>query len=1049
MKKFTLSAILLTTFLFFGNKNISYGQLLLDENFSYPAGSLLTANGWTAHSGGGTQPITVSSGGLTYSGYVDSGIGNAALVDNNGEDDNKTFSTQSSGTVYVAYMVNVTSIAAGYFFHLGGTPIGTTFRGKVFMDATSHFGISVGSNTGTYSATTFTLGTTYLLVIKYEIVAGTNNDKVSLFIFSSGVPATEPVTPTIGPLTDAAQSDINPGCVAIRQYSASENLMVDGIRVGNAWSDIYANVILPPPTNYPTNFAGNTAPFTINLTWADAVGGQLPAAYLVLGSNANNIIPPVDGVPVPDDPNLAAGTGALNIIQGIQAASFTNLPSNTQYYFKIFPYTNTGSNIKYKTDGTPPEVTITTSDHVLINAKNFDDQTFDPWDTISLSSNKGWIIQSTGGNYYAYINGFGGSENSDDWLISPSMNFDAFQEETLTFLTASNFTGPDLEIKISTDYVTGANPNTGTWTALTATLSPGSYTWTPSGNVDLSTFNGGNIHVAFRYVSGTGSGNAKVWEVDNIMICGRPSNLATVITDPAITNITHVSVTAGGTVVNDGGAAIIARGICYSTNPNPTIADPHTTEPGTLGYFTSNLTGLTPQTTYYIRAYATTANGNGYGNDVSFTTLCEPLAPVIDFYADTLVIKVGDTINFFDASLYCPTFWKWSFVGGEPYESYAQNPTNIVYNYPGEYTVCLDASNTYGYTSRCKEAYITVLGATNAKIVITEIMYNPPEHGTDTLEFIELLNIDSITWNLQDFYFDQGVTFVFPNISLAPGDFLLVAKSSAAMQTAFGKDAQQWTEGSLNNNGEPIVIKDYLGYLVDSVYYGSTPPWDTLANGQGPSLELCDPYSDNTDPANWRHAIEFQLINTAGDTIWASPLDGCSYPPVADFSASDTSIVEFEFVTFTDASSPNTSNWEWTFEGGIPVTFSGQTPPPIQYYNMGIYTVTLVVSNLAGNNTLDKIDYIEVGPSGISDKHAAGFTIYPNPSNGKFKVILKNSNPVQFRIIDQISNIILERKSDNQVNLFDRSTLIPGIYMIQATDLITKQSYIQKLVIQR
>jgi len=1048
MKKFTLLAIFFTAFLIFGNQHVGFGQLLLDEDFSYPAGDLITSYGWVAHSGGGTQPITVNNGGLIYTGYIDSDIGNAALVDNNGEDDNKSFTIQTSGVVYTAFMIKITGVAAGYFFHLGGTPIGTSFRGKVFMDASSHFGISVGSNTGTFAGSTFTIGTTYLLVLKYEIIAGTNNDKVSLFILSGGVPTTEPVTPTIGPLTDAAQSDINPGCVAIRQYSASENFIIDGIRVANSWDDVM-NATIPPPTNYPTNFTASTAPVSINLSWVDAVGGQLPSTYLVLGSNVDNIVPPVDGVPVPNDPNLAAGTAALNVSQGIQAASFTDLPPNTPYYFKIFPYTNSGSKIKYKTDGTPPSATATTTDHQTIISKNFNDQTFDPWDTISLSSNKSWIIQSTGGNYYAYINGFGGSANSDDWLISPSMDFDATQDETLTFLTASNFTGPDLEVKVSTDYITGENPNTGTWTPLTATLSPGSYAWTSSGNVDVSGFNGGNVHVAYRYISGTGSGNAKVWEVDNIRITGRPSNVATVTTDPTVTNITHNSATAGGTVINDGGAAITARGICYSTNPNPTIADLHTTETGTLGYFTSNLVGLTPQTDYYLRAYATTSNGNGYGDVVSFTTLCEPYRPLVAFYADTLTILAGSSIDFFDTSLYCPTYWKWSFVGGEPYESYDQNPVDIVYNYPGVYNVCLDASNSYGLSSLCKEAYIHVLGPTNAKIVMTEIMYNPPEHGTDTLEFIELINNDNVAWNLKDFYFDAGITYVFPDISLAPGAYLLVAKSSSAMQNAFGKNALQWTEGSLNNNGEPIVIKDNLGFLVDSVYYGSAPPWDTLANGFGPSLELCDPNSDNTDPVNWRHAIEFQLINTAGDTIWASPLDGCSYPPVADFSAGDTTIVEHEFVNFTDASSSNTADWEWTFEGGAPGTYSGKTPPPIQYNDMGVYDVTLRVSNIAGNHTLVKTNYIEVGPTGISTKDAAGFTVYPNPSNGTFKVILKTDNPVYIRIFDQLSNVVLERQSDIRVNLFDQSTLTSGIYMIQVTDLITKKSFIQKLVIQQ
>jgi len=1046
MKKFTIFAMFFTACLFLGIQSTSFGQLLLDENFSYPAGALITANGWTAHSGGGTQPITVSSGGLTFTGYVDSGIGNAALVDNTGEDDNKTFAPQATGSVYVSFMVNVATVSAGYFFHIGPSPIGTTFRGRVFMDATNHFGVGVGG-TATYASTTFSTGTTYLLVLKYENVTGATNDKVSLYIFSSPMPATEPGTPTIGPLVDASQADITPGAVALRQYSATQNILVDGIRVGTSWSDIYANVVLPVPTNYPTNFAATTSPFTINLNWVDAVGGQLPSSYLILASAANDIVAPVDGVPVPNNPNLAAGTGAVNVSQGVQTATFTNLPSSTPYYFKIFPYTNGGSDIKYKTDGTPPFLTVTTTDHVLILAKTFNDQLFDPWDTISVNGGplaKNWQIQGSAGNYYAYINGY--QVTSDDWLISPSMNFDATQEEILTFITASNFTGPMLEVKASTDYVTGADPSSGTWTSLTATLSAGSYVWTPSGNVDVSGFNGGNVHVAFRYTGTTTL--ARAWEVDNILITGRPSNVPTVTTDPAVTNITHVSATTGGTVVADGGASITTRGICYSTNPNPTITGPHTTVAGTLGHFTSDLAGLTPNTVYYTRAYATSANGNGYGDVVSFTTLCEPLPPIINFYADTLTINMGDTVNFFDASMFCPTYWKWSFVGGEPFVSYAQNPTNIVYNYPGVYSVCLDASNAFGYTSKCKEAYINVIGPTNAKLVMTEIMYNPPEHGTDTLEYIEVYNNDNVTWNLKDFYFMQGVTYVFPETFMAPGDFVLVAKSSAAMQHTFGVTALQWTDGSLNNNGEPITIYDNLGYMVDSVYYGSAPPWDTLANGFGSSLELCDPNSDNTNPANWRHAIEFQAVNTAGDSIWASPLAGCSYPPTAGFTANTTTILEHQYVIFTDASSATTTGWEWTFEGGTPATYSGKTPPQIQYNVEGVYDVTLKASNFAGHNTLVKSNYITVGTNGISGNDATAFAVYPNPSNGTFKVILNTSNPVQIRIFNQLSNLVLERKSDIRVNLFDKSDLAPGIYMMQVTDMISKQTHTQKLVIQ-
>ncbi len=1049
MKKFTLKAtLLLALSLVF--QVIGYGQLLLDENFSYPAGDLITNYGWTAHSGGGSQPITVSPSGLTYTGYVNSGIGNAALVDNNGEDDNKTFALQSTGSVYVSFMVNVTTTSAGYFFHLGSNPIGTTFRGKVYMDATNHFGVSVGSNTGTFAATTYTPGTTYLLVLKYEIVAGATNDKVSLFIFNSGMPATEPGTPAIGPLIDATQPDINPGAVALRQYSATQNLTVDGIRVGTTWSSIYANVIYPPPTNYPTAFASTAVPFGVNLSWTDAVGGQLPSGYLILASNANNIVAPVNGTPVANNPNLAAGSGALNVIPGVQSGGFSNLLSSTTYYFKIFPYTNTGANIAYKTDGTPPETSVTTDAYFMINQKDFEDQLFDPWDTISVASNKGWIIQPTppATNYYSYINGFGGTAACDDWLISPSMDFNAYQNETFTFKTASNFTGPVLEVKISTDYVTGANPNTGTWTPLTATLSPGGYVWTPSGTIDLSMFSGDNIHVAYRYIS-TSPTVAALWEVDDIRIFGKMSLLSTVTTSSTVTNITPFAATVGGDVSNDGGALITARGICYSTTANPTTAGPKVIVTGTLGSFNTNLTSLLPNTTYHIRAFATNVNGTAYGADVTFATLCEQLPPVSNFWASKINLVIGEAINFFDSSLYCPGTYNWSFVGGEPMTSNVQNPTGITYHYIGDYNVCLTVTNAFGVQTKCKMGYIHVSGPTNANIVMTEIMYNPPEVGVDSLEFIEVYNNDAIPWDLQNFYFSKGVDYVFPSTVLNPGDRKVIGVNAAALSHTFGISALQWTSGSLSNQGEPIVLKDNYGYVVDSVFYKPSLPWDTLANGKGPSLELCNPASNNSDPANWRHAVEFANTLSTGDTIWASPMAGCSYPPVvAGFVANDSTILAGQSVLFTDLSSADATSWIWMFPGGTPETFVGKNPPSILYSEVGLFDVILKAGNNAGYTTKIKQNYIQVAPTGIADNsNPESFTIFPNPSNGKFTVILDQQIPGTLSVIDQLGTVVLEKKVTQKENTFEHTSLTSGIYLVRFTAESTGKIKTQKLVI--
>lgn len=115
--------------------------------------------------------------------------------------------------------------------------------------------------------------------------------------------------------------------------------------------------------------------------------------------------------------------------------------------------------------------------------------------------------------------------------------------------------------------------------------------------------------------------NSQGTSLGNMMTFTTPafSALPTVATSPAL-NITETSANSGGSVTLPGGYALDAVGICWSITPNPTIAN--STLPGTigLGTFVSNLTGLVTNTTYYLKAYATNANGTAYGNEVVFKT---------------------------------------------------------------------------------------------------------------------------------------------------------------------------------------------------------------------------------------------------------------------------------------------------------------------------------------------------------------------------------------------------------------------------------------------
>lgn len=84
--------------------------------------------------------------------------------------------------------------------------------------------------------------------------------------------------------------------------------------------------------------------------------------------------------------------------------------------------------------------------------------------------------------------------------------------------------------------------------------------------------------------------------------------------------ITEKTAMIGGTITSDGGAAVTARGICWSSSPNPTTANNKTTEGEGVGSFTSSLTGLSANTNYYARSYGTNSFGTIYGNEVSFSS---------------------------------------------------------------------------------------------------------------------------------------------------------------------------------------------------------------------------------------------------------------------------------------------------------------------------------------------------------------------------------------------------------------------------------------------
>ena len=118
------------------------------------------------------------------------------------------------------------------------------------------------------------------------------------------------------------------------------------------------------------------------------------------------------------------------------------------------------------------------------------------------------------------------------------------------------------------------------------------------------------------------------------------ATLPTVTTD-TVSDITTTTATSGGNVTADGGATVTARGVCWNATGTPTVSDNHTTDGTGTGVFTSTLTGLMPNTTYYVRAYATNSEGTAYGNEVTFTTECPPVSVIL---GDSIICNVGELL---------------------------------------------------------------------------------------------------------------------------------------------------------------------------------------------------------------------------------------------------------------------------------------------------------------------------------------------------------------------------------------------------------------------
>ncbi len=164
-------------------------------------------------------------------------------------------------------------------------------------------------------------------------------------------------------------------------------------------------------------------------------------------------------------------------------------------------------------------IEVTSASSVVIFTEDFETG-IDNMTLVSVVGDQTWEHSTQyglNGSYCAKVTGFdGGAHANEDWMITPALDLSTVSAATLTFWTAKDYTGPDLEVFISTDFA--GNVTTATWTPIQATLCPGSWTWTESGAIDLANYIGQTAYVAWKFTS-TDSESA-TWEVDGILVMG-------------------------------------------------------------------------------------------------------------------------------------------------------------------------------------------------------------------------------------------------------------------------------------------------------------------------------------------------------------------------------------------------------------------------------------------------------------------------------------------------------------------------------------------------
>ena len=230
-------------------------------------------------------------------------------------------------------------------------------------------------------------------------------------------------------------------------------------------------------------------------------------------------------------------------------------------------------------------------------------------------------------------------------------------------------------------------------------------------------------------------------------------------------------------------------------------------------------------------------------------------------------------------------------------------------------------------------------------LVISEIMYNPPEAGDDTLEYLEITNLSNQPYSLVGHFITSGIVDTFGVNDVIPANgYFITAKQASSFNIVFGFTPHQWKSGSLNNGGETITLTSPSGATLSSVDFGdSGAGWPAEADGSGYSMEMCDLFEDINNPSNWGKSgtntginiNNFDVYGTPGElnTATCGPLVNPNTVIVANFSFTpdEITINEGETVTWKFEDGTHNVNGDQSVFSNNPESFRSGEPTSAPY----------------------------------------------------------------------------------------------------------------------